>query len=318
MVNLKPDKPKATVRIAVAGTVRGVPKSETGIRGLDEITGGGLPHGRTTLVCGGTGTGKTLLAMEYLYRGATQFDEPGVFMAFEESQQDLIANMQSLGFDLKSLVRKRQLVIDHVAVNAEEIVEAGGFNLDALFIRLGEAIRSVGAKRVVLDTIESLFSSLPNPAIVRSELRRLFRWLKDQGVTSIITGESGAGTFTREGLEEYVSDCVLNLTMNMDNQLGCRGLRIVKYRGSDHGTNQYPFVIDANGFSLIPITSGRLDYTVQNHRLSTGIPGLDVMMQGKGFYRGSAILISGTAGTGKSIFMAQFAQSACQRQERVI
>ena len=295
-----------------------LPKSLTGITGLDLITDGGLPKGRATLICGGTGTGKTMLAMEFLYRGITNFDEPGVFMAFEESTKDLITNVNSLGFDLKVLVASKKLVLDYVAVNAEEIVEAGGYNLDALFIRLGEAIDSIGAKRVVLDTIESLFSSLPNPTIVRAELRRLFRWLKDKDVTAIVTGESGVGTFTREGIEEYVSDCVINLTLNIDNRLASRGLRIVKYRGSNHGSNEYPFVIDHNGFSLIPITSGRLDYKVLDERISTGIPGLDLMLGGKGFYRGSAILISGASGTGKSTFMSKFAENACMRNERVV
>lgn len=303
---------------AAPKTRKELPKSLTGIYGLDQITNGGLPKGRATLICGGTGTGKTMLAMEFLYRGITKYEEPGVFMAFEESTNDLTTNVTSLGFDLEILVSEKKLVLDYVAVNAEEIVEAGGYNLDALFIRLGAAIDSVQAKRVVLDTIESLFSSLPNPTIVRAELRRLFRWLKDKGVTAVVTGESGVGNFTREGIEEYVSDCVINLTLHIDNGLASRGLRIVKYRGSNHGANEYPFVIDRDGFSLIPITSGRLDYTVDQERVSTGVPGLDLMLGGKGFYRGSAILISGASGTGKSTFMSKFAESACSRNERVV
>jgi len=309
---------QATQSNAVPITRKELPKSLTGIYGLDQITNGGLPKGRATLICGGTGTGKTMLAMEFLYRGITKYEEPGVFMAFEESTNDLTTNVTSLGFDLEVLVSEKKLVLDYVAVNAEEIVEAGGYNLDALFIRLGAAIDSVQAKRVVLDTIESLFSSLPNPTIVRAELRRLFRWLKDKGVTAVVTGESGVGNFTREGIEEYVSDCVINLTLHIDNGLASRGLRIVKYRGSNHGANEYPFVIDRDGFSLIPITSGRLDYTVDQERVSTGVPGLDLMLGGKGFYRGSAILISGASGTGKSTFMSKFAESACSRNERVV
>ena len=290
----------------------------TGIKGLDDISGGGLPTGRCTLVCGGTGTGKTMLAMEFLYRGATQFNEPGVFMAFEETASDLSSNMHSLGFDLNALVQAKQLVIDHVTVNTEEIIEAGAYNLDALFIRLETAIHAVNAKRVVLDTVETLFSSLPNPALLRSELHRLFQWLKDKGVTAIVTAESGSSTFTREGLEEYVSDCVINLTINMENRLASRGLRIVKYRGSFHGSNEYPFVIDHDGFSLIPITAGRLDFCGSEERITTGVADLDVMFDHKGVFRGSCILISGTSGTGKSTFMTAFAHSACTRHEHTV
>lgn len=297
---------------------RALPKSRTGVLGLDTITGGGIPQGRATLLCGGTGSGKTMLAMEFLYKGAKEFNEPGVFMAFEESAKDLMINMHSLGFDLKTLVTSKKIVLEFVAVNTEEIIEAGGYNLDALFIRLGAAIDSVGAKRVVLDTVESLFSSLPNPTLLRAELRRLFRWLKDKGVTAIITGESGINTYTREGLEEYVSDCVINLSVNMDRRIQSRGLRIVKYRGSDHGVNEYPFAIDQDGFSLLPITAGRLNYAVSSERLNSGIAGLDLMLGGKGFYRGSTILVSGSSGTGKSSFMSKFAQSACQRKERIV
>ena len=295
-----------------------LPKVLTGIEGLDVITNGGLPKGRTTLVCGNTGCGKTLLAMEFLVRGATQFHEPGVFMAFEESTNDLVANVASLGFDLKGLIACKKIAVDYVYVERDQISQVGEYNLDALFIRLGSAIDAIGAKRVVLDTIESLFSSLPNQAILRAELRRLFRWLKDKGVTAIITGESGIDTISRQGLEEYVSDCVILLDSRIEDQIASRRLRIVKYRGSLHGTNEYPFLIDEDGISLIPITSSGLNYHAVTGRVSTGIPRLDTMLGSKGFYRGSSIMYSGTAGTGKSSFLAHFADAACKRGERVL
>ncbi len=295
-----------------------LPKVLTGIDGLDAITNGGLPKGRPTLVCGNAGCGKTLLAMEFLVKGATQFNEPGVFMAFEESTQDLINNVASLGFDLKSLIASKKITVDFVYIDSDEIAEAGNYNLDALFIRLGAAIDAVGAKRVVLDTIESLFSSLPNPTILRAELRRLFRWLKDKGVTAVITGESGIDTISRQGLEEYVSDCVILLDSRIVEQISSRRLRIVKYRGSLHGTNEYPFLIDEDGISLIPITSSKLNYHAPSGRVSTGIDRLDAMLGFKGFYRGSSIMYSGTAGTGKSSFLAHFADSSCRRGERVL
>lgn len=295
-----------------------LPKVLTGIEGLDIITNGGLPKGRPTLVCGNAGCGKTLLAMEFLVRGATQFNEPGVFMAFEESTKDLIANVASLGFDLKGLIASKKIAVDFVYIERDEIAEAGEYNLDALFIRLGAAIDAIGAKRVVLDTIESLFTSLPNPTILRAELRRLFRWLKDKGVTAVITGESGTDTISRQGLEEYVSDCVILLDNRIDDEISSRRLRIVKYRGSLHGTNEYPFLIDEDGISLIPVTSARLDYQAVTERISSGIERLDSMLSVKGFYRGSSILVSGTAGTGKSSFLAHFADAACKRGEKVL
>ncbi len=293
-------------------------KALTGIDGLDIITDGGLPKGRATLICGGTGTGKTLIAMEFLLRGAKQCNEPGVFMAFEESTNDLIANVASIGFDLKGLIAGKKVVVDFVYIDRNEIVEAGDYNLDALFIRLGAAIDSIGAKRVVLDTIESLFSSLPNPAVLRAELRRLFRWFKDKGVTAVITGEGGIDTLSRQGIEEFVSDCVINLTISIEDRVASRRLRIVKYRGSSHGTNEYPFVIDSEGVSLIPITASRLEHQVSNTRVSSGIPRLDTMLGGEGFFKGSVILISGTSGTGKTTFMSHFADAACRRNERVV
>lgn len=295
-----------------------LPKAPTGIQGLDEITGGGLPKGRPTLICGGAGCGKTLLAMEFLVRGVTEFDEPGVFMAFEESAKDLTQNVASLGFDLKDLVARKKIVLDYVYVERSEIEESGEYDLEGLFIRLGHAIDSIGAKRVVLDTIETLFGGLPNPLILRAELRRLFRWLKDKGVTAIITGERGEGTLTRQGLEEYVSDCVIVLDHRVSEQTSSRRLRVVKYRGSTHGTNEYPFLIDEDGISVLPVTSLALQHIASSERVSTGIPRLDAMMGGTGYYRGSSVLVSGTAGTGKSSIAAHFADAACRRGERVI
>jgi len=297
---------------------RRLPKTPTGIQGLDEITGGGLPRGRTTLICGGTGCGKTLLAMEFLVRGATEFNEPGVFMAFEETAGELTENVTSLGFDLNSLVAQKKMVLDYVYIERNKIEESGEYDLEGLFIRLGYAIDSIGAKRVVIDTIESLFAGLSNTLILRAELRRLFRWLKGKGVTAIITGERGDKTLTRQGLEEYVSDCVILLDHRVTEQTSSRRMRIVKYRGSTHGKNEYPFLIDVDGISVLPVTSLNLDHKVSTDRISSGIPRLDAMLGGRGYYRGSSILISGTAGTGKSSLCAHFAESACSRGERVL
>lgn len=297
---------------------RSLPKAPSGIQGLDEITGGGLPLGRPTLVCGSAGCGKTLLATEFLVRGAIQYGEPGVFMAFEETPEELTQNVRSLGFDLDKLVRQKKLVLDFVRVERNEIEETGEYDLEALFIRLNAAIDSVGAKRVVLDTIEALFSGLQNEGILRAELRRLFRWLKDKGVTAIITGERGTGTLTRRGLEEYVSDCVILLDHRVTDQVSTRRMRIVKYRGTSHGTNEYPFLIDEDGFTVLPVTSLALQHEVSNERISTGIPRLDTMLGGQGFYRGSSILVSGTAGTGKTSIAAQVVQAACDRGERCL
>lgn len=294
------------------------PKSPTGIQGLDEITGGGLPTGRPTLICGGAGCGKTLLAMEFLVRGATQFNEPGVFMAFEETAEELTQNVASLGFDLETLIAQNQLALDFIYIERSEIEETGEFDLEGLFIRLGYAIDTIGAKRVVLDTVESLFAGLPNPLILRAELRRLFRWLKNKGVTAIITGERGDGLLTRQGLEEYVSDCVIVLDHRVSNLISTRRLRVVKYRGSTHGANEYPFLIDEDGISILPITSLGLQHQVSVERVSSGIPRLDAMLSDAGYYRGGSILVSGTAGTGKSSLAGHFADAACRRGERVL
>ncbi len=293
-------------------------KAPTGITGFDQITGGGLPAGRPTLLCGGAGCGKTLFSMEFLVRGAVQFNEPGVFLAFEENVEELTKNVASLGFDLTDLIEKKKLMVDHVFIERSEFAETGDYDLEGLFIRLGHAIRSIGAKRVVLDTIEVLFSGLANASILRAELRRLFRWLKDQGVTAIITGEQGEETLTRHGLEEYVADCVIMLDHRVADQRATRRLRIVKYRGALHGTNEYPFLIDASGISVLPVTAVGLNHKATTGRVSSGVPRLDTMLGGKGYYRGSSILVSGTAGTGKTSLAVHLVNAACARGERCL
>jgi circadian clock protein KaiC len=298
--------------------VRGLPKCPTGIQGIDEITGGGLPQGRPTLVCGAAGCGKTLLAMQFLVRGATDYHEPGVFMAFEETAEELTKNVGSLGFNLPALIRRKLLFVDYVHVERSEIEETGEYDLEGLFIRLGLAIDSIGAKRVVLDTVESLFAALPNMLVLRAELRRLFRWLKDKGVTVIITAEQGSGKLTRHDLEEYVSDCVLRLDHRVTDLVSTRRLRVIKYRGSVHGTNEYPFLIDETGIFVLPITSLDLQHPASTERISTGISRLDTMLGGRGYFRGSTVLVSGTAGTGKSSLAAHFVDAACRRGERCL
>ena len=293
-------------------------KESTGIPGFDEITRGGVPKGRPTLICGSAGAGKTLFAMEFLVRGATQFNEPGVFISFEESDEELATNVASLNFDLHELVAEKKLVLDYVFIERSEIEETGEYDLEGLFLRLDHAITSIGAKRIVLDTLEALFSALPNEAIIRAELRRLFRWLKEKGLTAVITCERGNGTLTRYGLEEYVADCVILLDHRVHNQISTRRMRIVKYRGTSHGTNEYPFFIDEKGFSVLPITSLSLRHKAPTERVSSGIQRLDTMLSGEGFYRGSSILLSGTAGTGKSTLAAHFVEAACARGERAL
>ena len=307
---------KKSTTVVLEKTLKKFPKSITGIKGLDEITNGGIPMGRPTLVCGGSGCGKTLLAMEFIVRGAMEFDEPGVFIAFEEKINELTQNVASLGFDLEKLQKTKKIKLDYVHIDRSEIEETGEYDLDGLFIRIGYSIDSIGAKRVVLDTIENLFSGLLDEGILRAELRRLFEWLKNKGVTAIITGEKGEGTLTRHGLEEYVSDCVILLDNRVSNQIATRLLRVVKYRGSIHGTNEYPFLIDEDGISVLPVTSLKLDRPVSSARISTGIPSLDQMFGGKGYFVGSSILISGTAGTGKTSIAGLFAHETCKRKER--
>ena len=294
-------------------------KAPTGISGLDEVTGGGLPRGRPTLVCGPAGCGKTLLATEFLVRGITGFGDPGVFVSFEESAADLTANVASLGFDLARLEDDGLLVIDHVGVIDEGLAEdTGDWDLDGLFLRLGAAIDAVGARRIVIDTVENLFGAFANAAVLRVELRRLFGWLKDRGLTAVVTGERGDGTLTRHGIEEYVSDCVIVLDHRVTEQTSIRRLRILKYRGSLHGTNEYPFLISASGISVLPITASGLQHAVSSERVSTGVPRLDAMLGSGGFYRGSTVLISGTAGTGKSTLAAQFCDATCRRGDRAL
>ena len=301
-----------------AKPLEGLKKERTGIPGFDEITGGGVPAGRPTLICGSAGAGKTLFAMEFLVRGAMLYNEPGVFMSFEETDEELARNVASLGFDLKQLVAEKKILLDYVFIERSEIEETGEYDLEGLFLRLGDAIDQLGAKRIVLDTLEALFSALPNEAIIRAELRRLFRWLKEKGVTAVITCERGEGTLTRYGLEEYVADCVILLDNRVQNQISTRRMRIIKYRGTSHGTNEYPFLIDHNGFSVLPITSLGLSHKASTERFSSGIERLDNMLGGEGFYRGSSILVSGTAGTGKSTLAARFVEAACQRGERAL
>lgn len=295
-----------------------LPKAATGIDGLDSITLGGLPQGRPTLVCGAAGCGKTLFAVTFLVRGATEFGEPGVLMSFEERAEDIAVNVASLGYDVPGLIADNKLVIDHVRIERSEIEESGDYDLEGLFVRLGYAIKKIGAKRVVLDTIEALFSGLANTAILRAELRRLFEWLKDQGVTAIITGERGEGQLTRHGLEEYISDCVILLDNRVHEQIMTRRLRIVKYRGSAHGTNEYPFLIDDQGISVLPITGVGLDHPTSNELVPTGVADLDAMLGTGGFYRGSSILITGAAGTGKTILASHYADATCRRGERCL
>lgn len=310
--------PTRTKKNAPIEAPSGLSKSPTGISGLDEITEGGLPTGRPTLVCGAAGCGKTMLAAEFLVKGATQFGEPGVFMMFEETASELADNMRSLGFDLDTLQREKKLALDFVRVERSEIEETGEYDLEGLFIRLGYAIDSIGAKRVVLDTLEALFAGVPNHAILRAELRRLFRWLKDKGVTAVITAERGDNAFTRYGLEEYVADCVILLDHRVVEQVSTRRLRVVKYRGSAHGTNEYPFLIGRTGIVVLPITSLALNHRASTERVSTGTPGLDEMFGGRGVFRGSSLLVSGAPGTGKSSIAASFVGAACARGEKAI
>jgi circadian clock protein KaiC len=298
--------------------VQPVPKAATGIQGLDEITGGGLPRGRPTLVCGGPGCGKTILAMQFLMNGARQYDEPGVFLSFEESVEDLALNFASLGYDPRPLSARKKLWLDYVRVDPNEIQETGGYDLDGLFIRLGHAIDSIGARRVALDTIETLFSGFSDTRLLRAELRRLFSWLKTRGVTAIVTGERGNGGMTRHGLEEYISDCVILLDHRVVEQNATRRLRVVKYRGSTHGADESPFFIDESGIAVLPITSLGLQHRVSAGRVSAGIAGLDEMLGGKGYFRGSSILVSGTAGSGKTSVASYFADAACRRGESAL
>ena len=296
----------------------GLRKAATGIEGFDAITGGGLPAGRPTLVCGGPGSGKTLFAMEFLVHGAEQFGEPGVFISFEESADDLAKNVASLGYDLDRFQKEKRLVVDHIHLDRADIEEAGDYTLDGLFVRIDLAIRTVKAKRVVIDTPEVLFGGLKDTAVLRAELERLFRWLKERELTTVITAERGDGSLTRHGLEEYVSDCVVLLEQHVDELVTTRRLRVVKYRGTNHGGNEYPFLIDEHGFSVMPMTSVQLDYEVSHERISSGVVDLDDMLGGEGYFRTSTVLVSGAAGTGKSTLAARAVDAACSRGERAL
>jgi circadian clock protein KaiC len=301
-----------------ARSAHSLKKAPTGIAGFDQVTGGGLPAGRPTIVCGGPGCGKTMFAMEFLVRGATQFNEPGVLITFEETGEEMTRNVESLGFDLKKLVARKKLGIDYVRVEPSEIEETGEYDLEGLFIRLQHAVDSIGAKRVVLDTLEAIFSGFSNSGTLRAEIRRLFRWLRDRGLTTVVTAERGDGTLTRYGLEEYVSDCVISLDHRVSDQISTRRMRIVKYRGSAHGTDEYPFLIDHKGFSVIPLSAIRLNHAVSSERISSGIKDLDVMLDGQGFYKGSSVLVSGTSGSGKSTVAAHFANQSCVDGRRAL
>ena len=309
---------KRTKTVAASRAFPQLKKSPSGIAGFDEITGGGLPTGRPTIVCGGPGCGKTMFAMEFLIRGATEFGEPGVLMTFEETGEEISRNVESLGFNVQSLVDKKKLFLDYVRIEPSEIQETGEYDLEGLFVRLEHAVESVGAKRVVLDTVEAIFSGFGNPGMLRAEIRRLFRWLKDHGLTTVITAERGERTLTRYGLEEYVSDCVVSLDHRVNDQISTRRMRIVKYRGSSHGTDEYPFLIDKKGFSVLPLSSIRLDHKVSKDRISSGIEDLDTMLEGLGFFRGSSILVSGTSGSGKSTVAAHFADETCRSGKRAL
>lgn len=295
-------------------------KASTGVPGLDDVLFGGLPRGRTTLLCGGPGSGKTVLGMQILLQGILQYNENAVCLAFEENEEELALNVRSLGYDVRSLINQKRLSIDYISVDRNEIEEAGSYDLEGLFVRLDYAIRAVNAKRVLLDSLEYLFSGLSNEGIVRSEIRRLFRWLKDRGITGIVTAEAAPleNQFTRWGLEEYAADCVIFLDHRVNEQISTRRIRVVKYRGSSHGTNEYPFLLDPHGFSVLPITSLGLTHQASTERVSTGIDDLDAMLEGEGFYSGSSVLVTGTAGTGKSTMAARFAKAACDRGERAI
>ncbi len=308
----------AKTKIVPKKIARNLPKVMTGIQGLDEVTFGGLPKGRPTLVCGGAGCGKTVFAMEFLCRGAAQYNEPGVFMAFEEKEKDLSENFASLGFDLPALVKAKKIAIDHVRIERNEIEETGEYDLEGLFVRLSSAIDSIGAKRVVLDTIEALFSGFSNQTILRAELRRLFSWLKDKGITAIITGEKGEHQLTKHGLEEYVADCVIFLDNRANEQRTTRRMKIIKYRGSKHGTSEFPFLIGEKGISVFPVTSLLLTSKSYQDRVSTGIKELDEMLDNKGFFRGTAVLISGSAGSGKTSIAAQFTDSICRSGKKAL
>jgi circadian clock protein KaiC len=294
-----------------------LPKSPTGIDGFDEITGGGLPTGRPSLVCGPPGTGKSIFAMQFLVNGVTRYGEPGVFLTFEESREELVANVRSFGFGVDRLEREGRLLVDALPLEPQT-VETGEFDLEALIVRLAWAVDQVGAKRVAVDNVEALFTAFSRPALVRAEVRRLFRWLKDHELTAVITGERGEDMVTRHGMQEYLSDCVVVLDHRIVQDVATRRMRVLKYRGAMHGRNEYPFLIGADGLEVLPITSIGLRQPVSSDRISTGVVGLDEMLGGEGVFRGSGVLISGTSGTGKTTIASCFADAACRRGEVVL
>jgi len=298
--------------------VQEIAKAPTGITGLDDITHGGLPHGRPTLVSGGPGSGKTLLGISFLVEGAQRFHEPGVLLTFEENADELAEDVRSLGYDLNKLCEEKKLLVDYIHVDRSEIEETGEYDLEGLFVRLDHAIKQIGAKRIMLDTIETLFGGLKDTGILRAELRRLFRWLRDRKITTVVTAERGEQMFTRQGLEEYITDAVIALDHRVSEQISTRRIRVVKYRGSMHGTNEYPFLIDRDGITVLPVTSLLLEHSAPDQRVSSGLPALDGMLGGPGFYRGSTVLLSGTAGTGKTTLAAHFVDAACKRGERCL
>jgi len=319
--NLRRTYALATARVRHGGNEKSLPQLEkalTGITGFDQITKGGLPKGRPTIVCGGPGCGKTMFAMDFLVRGATQYNEPGVLMTFEETGDEMTKNVASLGFDLKALAARKKLVMDYVRIESAEIQETGAYDLEGLFVRLQYAVDSIGAKRIVLDTLEAVFSGFANTGVLRAEIRRLFRWLKDRGLTTVVTAERGDGNLTRYGLEEYVSDCVVFLDHRVNEQVSTRRMRIIKYRGTSHGADEYPFLIDDRGFSVLPSSSMRLNHNVSSQRISSGVPDLDAMLESKGFYKGTSILVSGTAGSGKSSLGASFVAQACSEGRKAL
>lgn len=310
-----PLRAPSKLKVAQLPVLRKVP---TGINGFDDVTYGGVPEGRTTLVCGAAGCGKTLFGMQFLIRGALDHGEPGAFVAFEETEQDLAKNVASLGFDVKTLEKNKLLAVDHIRVERSEIEENGEYDLEGLFIRLGLALDSVKAKRLVIDTLETIFGGMESYGLLRSELKRLFNWLKERGITTIVTAERGDGTLTRHGLEEYVSDCVVLLDHRVHDQVSTRRLRVVKYRGSTHGSNEYPFLIDRDGLTVVPITTSELEHEVSNEQIDTGVPALNEMLGGGGYYRGSTVLVSGTAGSGKSSLAAHLVDATCRAGERAL
>ncbi|WP_240236172.1 circadian clock protein KaiC [Nocardioides sp. CFH 31398] len=292
-------------------------KAATGIEGFDDITFGGLPRARATIVTGAAGSGKSMFGVEFLAQGARAYGEPGVLLSFEETADELVANAASIGVDLRAMADEGTLVVDSAAGDLDDLVQSGAFDLEGLLLRLAAAIDAVGARRVVLDTVETLFSTLPDETTVRREFARLLRWLKERDLTVVVTAERGQqGRLTRHGIEEYVSDCVVVLDHRVEDEVATRRMRVAKYRGSPHGTNEFPFLISGRGLVVMPLHHDELT-EVSEERVSLGIPELDTMVGG-GVFRGSTIMISGSAGTGKTSIAACAADAACRRGEKAL